>query len=562
MNQFRVLRFGASLAVAAVTLWLFWPASGGQFLTRMDDDEYLRRAEEYGGLSMAALKWAFTTTEPYYQPLPRLSHVAVYQVFGANPRAHHLVNVWLHAVNAGLLVCFAEALLAVAGWQAGGRRLSTAVGTGLVFGIHPLQVESVAWLAGRTTLLCTFFFVACLWAYMRGTRSAHGRAWRWATGVLFVGALLAKPMAISIPFVMLAMDYYPLNRYRQAGWRPLLKEKVLLLGMVAGATFLTILMESRARLLVGTQWIGPVQRLLLACRSLVFYLWKTLWPAWLSPFYPFGTGVSWAHKEFAFSVVVVALVTWICWRYRTRHPEGLAAWAAYLALVLPSSGLVQAGSQTVASRYAYLAMVPLVTVIMAGLAMAWRRVAVLGRSVLAVLLGLYALFLGSRTRAEIPVWHDDITLWTTALSYFPDSDVARHMLGYGYCELAMKLVEQQHFDEALPQVMRGLELSPAYSLGHATLGVIYLKTKRYREAVMCLQQALHLEPTLGAARYNLACAYARLGKPAEACATLSELLKRQPRYAALAVRDAELAPLRNDPEYARRFDELLAAARR
>jgi tetratricopeptide (TPR) repeat protein len=562
MNRFRVLLFSASLAVTAITLGVFWPAGKGQFLTQMDDDEYLRRAARYGGWSTAAVKWAFTTTEPYYHPLPRLSHVAVYQVFGASPRGHHLVNVLLHAANAGLLVWFIAALFAAAGWPADGRRLWAATGTGLVFGIHPLQVESVAWMAGRTTLLCTFLFVTCLWAYLRAAQSRRRRAWWWVSVALFVGALLAKPMAVSIPFVMLAMDYHPLNRHRGAGWRPLLKEKLPLVAMAAGATALTILAESQARLLVGTQWIGPAQRLLLACRSLVFYLWKTLWPAWLSPYYPFGTAVSWAHKEFAVSALVVALLTWICWQHRSRHPEALTAWWAYLALVLPSSGLAQAGSQAVASRYAYLAMVPVLALTGAALGVFWRHMAFLGRSALVVLLGLYASFLACRTRVEIPVWGDDITLWTTALAYFPESDVARHLLGAGYCELAMKLVEQRRFDEALPQVMKTLELSPTHSLGHATLGVIYLKSKRYEEAVPCLERALQLDPSLGAARYNLACADARLGKLAEAYATLKELLETQPQYGGFAVRDADLAALRNDPEYAQRVGELLNAASR
>jgi tetratricopeptide (TPR) repeat protein len=559
MNRFRVLIFSASLAVTAITLAVFWPAGNGRFLTQMDDDEYLRRAAQCGGLTMAAVKWAFTTAEPYYHPLPRLSHVAAYGVFGANPRGHHLVTVWLHAVNAGLLVCFMTALLGAAGWQADGRRLWTAAGVGLLFGIHPLQVESVAWMSGRTTLLCALFFVACLWAYLRAARSSRRRAWRWATTALFVGALLAKPMAVSIPLVMLALDYYPLNRYREAGWWPLLKEKASWVTMAAVATVVAIFTESRARLLVGTEWIGPVQRLFLACRSLVFYSWKTLWPAWLSPYYPFGTAVSWTHKEFVFSALVVVLLTWICWRHRHRHPEGLAAWCVYLALVLPSSGLAQAGSQAVASRYAYLAMVPLLSVALAGLGAVWRRIAASGRSALVVSLGLYALFLASRTRAEIPVWHDDITLWTRVLSYFPDSDVARHMLGAGYREAAMKLVEQRRFDEALPPVLQAVEFSPADPLGHATLGVVYLKTKRYQQAADSLERALQLDPSLGAARYNLACADTRLGKLAEAYAVLKQLLRSQPRYAGLAARDAELTALRNDPECGGRFRELIAA---
>lgn len=562
MHRSRVLIFGASLAVTATIVCLFWPATGGEFLTQMDDDEYLRKAAEYGGLSLAAMKWAFTTTEPYYHPLPRLSHVAVYQVFGANPRRHHLVNVLLHAANAGVLVCFVEALLAVSGWPPNGRRLWTAVGVGLVFGIHPLQVESVAWLAGRTTLLCVCLFVACLWAYVHATRSAHRRTWWGATVALFVGALLAKPMAISIPFVMLAMDYHPLNRYRELGWRRLLREKAPLVGICAAATFLAVITESQAGMLVGTEWLSPWQRLLLACRSLVFYLWKTLWPAWLSPFYPFETSVSLMRQEFAVPVFVVGLLTWICWRCWDRHPEGLAAWCAYVALILPSSGLAQAGSQAVASRYAYLAMAPVLSVMMAGLGTVWGRLAVFGKSLLVLLLGFYALFLAVRTRAEIPVWRNDITLWTRALSYFPDSEVARRMLGHGYCEVAMKLVEERRFDEALPHVKRTLELSPTYSLGHATLAAIYLKTKRYGEATTCLQQALQLDPTLGAARYNLACAYARLGKLAEAYETLEELLKARPRYAGLAARDSEFAALRENPEFAERFRILISSARK
>ncbi|MGO9610495.1 MAG: hypothetical protein ACLPT4_12730, partial [Verrucomicrobiia bacterium] len=215
MNVSRIKLVGVALVLFAGALWLHWPSVHGEFLT-VDDVEYLRQSERWNGLTWNAVKWAFTCTDSYYHPLARLSHVLDYQIWGKNAAGHHAAGVFLHALNAALVFGFLWTLLGATS-LATGERLMLALWVAAVFAIHPLQVESVAWISGRTQVLCTTFGIACLWAYAAGSR-------RWVVWGLYVGALLCKPMAVSLPFVMLAIDYFPLRRHEQSGWKPLVWE--------------------------------------------------------------------------------------------------------------------------------------------------------------------------------------------------------------------------------------------------------------------------------------------------------------------------------------------------
>ena len=188
MSVRRTTFIGLGLAVFAGTLWLHWPSLHGSFL-RVDDVEYLRQSQRWNGLTWNAVKWAFTSTESYYQPLPRLSHVLDYQIWGMNAAGHHATSVVLHALNAALVFGFLWTLLGATSLT-NRERLMLAWGVALVFAVHPLQTESVAWMAGRTQLLCTTFLLCGLWTYVANPRqsavwgwyiAAHSRCWRLIT---------------------------------------------------------------------------------------------------------------------------------------------------------------------------------------------------------------------------------------------------------------------------------------------------------------------------------------------------------------------------------------------
>jgi tetratricopeptide (TPR) repeat protein len=319
----------------------------------------------------------------------------------------------------------------------------------------------------------------------------------------------------------------------------------------AGAVHARVQMHTLAQDLLGT-------RLLIAARSVAFYLWKIVWPAWLSPFYPLSDQVSLGNVEFWVPVLIFVVVTVVALVARRRAPVLIAAWVSYLAILLPVCGLVQVGGQAVADRYAYLAMVPVLLVLGSGGLWLWRRCSALLRLTLCVGLGVWLVLLGLWTRGQIAVWHDNVSLWSGVLEHFPDDPRANY-------NLSVSLLQTHHLDEARAAVERAIAHSNPYAvqlpMAYSTLGVIYLKMGDYDRAVEELQRAIAADGTLWAARYNLACAYARMGRIAEAYDVLRALLATQPQYAQLAVRDGELRALRDDPEYQARFAGLMDAVK-
>jgi protein O-mannosyl-transferase len=447
----RTTLVGVALAIFAGTLWLHWPDTRGGFLTNMDDDENLQAAIRCKGLTWQAVTWAFTTTEPYYQPLPRLSHVVDYQLWGTNAAGHHAASVIVHALNAALLFGFLWTMLAAVSLSTV-ERLMLATGVAVAFAIHPLQVESVAWMSGRTQLLCTTFGIGCLWAYVAKTR-------RWVVWILFGAALLCKPMAVALPFAMLILDFYPLRRYERTSWSRLFGEKAVLIAVCVFAAVATAATESNAGgLMVRLDSVPVSQRLWLMFYNLAFYPWKLLWPASLSPYYPLGEDLSLSQPPILASILFVVAITATSVWCRRRVPAVGAAWMGYAVFILPVSGLLQTGGQTVASRYAYLAMVPLL--LLAGATVVWlsRRTDLVTHVTLATAIACELVFFAWAARIQIPVWRNDESLWRTVLAQFPDSDFAERMLAQSFdkqdrpteaLELWMQSSPEQHAARAV-----------------------------------------------------------------------------------------------------------------
>ncbi|HUI06350.1 MAG TPA: tetratricopeptide repeat protein [Verrucomicrobiae bacterium] len=513
----RTTLIGLALLIFAGTLWLYWPAVNGGFLTRMDDDEYLREAVRLSGLTWNAVRWAFTTTQPYYHPLPRLSLVLDYQLWGTDAQWYHATNIVLHALNAALVFGFLWTLLGAVASLATSERLALAFGVTAVFAIHPLQVESVAWISVRSQLLCTAFGIGCVWAYVTGAR-------RWLVSVLFAVALLCKPTAVSLFFAMLAMDCFPLGRHERLGWGRLLREKTVLIALAAAAAVATLFTESRAGgLMEPLEAVRPLQRVFLAAQSLTFYPWKLVWPAWLSSYYPLHLGFSLRPLLVAASALAVAAVTALgIWRWR-RTPALLASWGAYVMFVLPVSGLTLRGWQAAADRYAYVAILPLVLLAGGAVVWLWRRGPMVVRFPLVCLLAAELGFFGCRTRAQTAVWRNDETLWRGVLAVFPDSAVANEML-------AQALLNQNRIGEALACAQRAVRSEPSAET-HRNLGIVLTRAGRVQEAIEEFDRSLQLKPDLADAHHNLALALMGLGRTTEAIGQWEQALRINPNFA-------------------------------
>ncbi|MGO9244092.1 MAG: tetratricopeptide repeat protein [Verrucomicrobiia bacterium] len=509
---------GVALVIVATTVWLYWPSVHGEFLSE-DDSEYLRQAERVHGLTWNSVKWAFTTTAPYYHPLPRLSHVLDYQIWGINAAGHHATSVILHALNAALVFGFLWTLLGATSLSTG-ERLAMALGVALAFAIHPFQSESVAWMSGRTQLLCTTFGIGCLWAYAAGSR-------RWVVWGLFVLAVLSKPMAVSLPFVMLAMDYFPLRRYERIGWGRLLREKVVLIGLGAAAAAAAMITESqKGGLIVPLEKIRLSERVLLMFQSLMFYPWKLVWPTGLSPYYPLHLGLSPGHWPVlvSMSVLGVGIITGlVVWAWQ-RLPALAASWGAYVMLILPLSGLMPTGLQSVELRYAYLTILPLLLMAGGAAAWAWRRSRTVARVALIGLLGCELCGFGLRTRSLIPVWHDDETWWRAPVKEFPDSELAHLNLGN-------VLLQAGRLQEAIAHYEQALRINPDLADTHNNLGTALGQTGKIEEAIAHYEQALQIDPDLADAHVNLGVALAKVGKPDDAIRHYQEALRLRPDWA-------------------------------
>lgn len=555
MKDFLETRLGwIACGLIAVTIWLFWPVT--QFgLVNWDDDLYVHLARQHAPLSLAAVRWAFTTLVPfYYHPLTWLTHIADAQVWGGNLTGHHLGNVLLHAANAGLVFVLGMLLLGKLDTLSDRARLVIATLVALVFALHPLQVESVAWVAERKNLLCALFGLGSMCAYVLALAGSRrdGRWW-WTAFGCFVAALLSKPMAVSLPVVMLALDAFPLRRHEERGWWPLVQQKWLWWVAATAVGVLTMIGQHQWGAVKELQDLGALERLVVATRAVTFYLWKFAWPAWLSPYYPLGANLHLGQAEFAVPAAVFVAISTAGWRLRHRMPGLLAGWVAYLALIAPTSGLVQAGPQAAADRFMYLAIVPVALVVAGGGLLVWRGCSMAGRGALAILavalLGFYCV----QTVRHLPAWQSEETMWRAVLRHFPQSGIANF-------HLAMALVDQSRFEEALPHARYAVTIIPDNPLAQSTLGVALLKTRHYEEAIAPLQAAIAAQPDYFGARYNLACAFSRLGRWADAYAALQELLQRSPAHGRLAARDAELAGLREHPEYRERVAALLSGA--
>jgi tetratricopeptide (TPR) repeat protein len=501
-----------------------------QFIN-VDDESYVTdNPHVRTGLSWANAVWALTAYHAgNWHPLTWLSLQLDTQLFGLNPRAFHIVNVALHAVNAMLLFLVLRRLTG-AFWPC------SAVAA--FFAVHPLHVESVAWIAERKDVLSGLFFLLTLWAYaVYAERPSRLRYL--LVLLLFALGLMAKPMLVTLPCLLLLLDFWPLRRFsfsppgalpgevevhhsslithHSSLIRRLIAEKLPLLALAAGACLLTF--RAQVGFIQSTAAVQLADRLANAVVSYVEYLRATFWPADLAFFYPLNRkDLLWWRV--AGSALLLAAITTLALVERRRRPHLLVGWLWYLGMLVPVIGLVQVAGQARADRYTYLPLVG-VFIVLAWSAGEWTRrrqsSAVVGSCAVVLLAGCVLI-----TWQQSGYWHDSVSLWERTLAVMPDN-------GGAHLGLAGGLAQEGKADEAERHYLRAVELLNS-AAAHAALGKFLLREGRMEEALPYLARAVEQMPGVWMNRYNLGVVLLRLGRTAEAREQLAEVVRLAPDF--------------------------------
>jgi len=456
-----------AVALLLLTALLFAPAGVYEFLNWDDPDFVTENNHVRQGLTADSVRWALTTNYIYWQPLVFLSHMAMVSLYGLNPGPHHLLNVALHAMNAALwFVVLGRLRFSV--W--------TAAIAAALWAWHPLRVESVAWVTERKDVLSGLFWILTIWAYTH--YAAHRKDWRRFALVtmLFALALATKPVAVTLPLLLLMLDRWPLERLDESTIRARIIEKLPLFALSAISALITILgQQSVAAVSSG---VGFGARALNAVRSYAVYLLQTVWPDGLSPFYTFPV----AHPvwEIVASAALLAGVSWLVWKRRKLNPWWMLAWAWYLVVLLPNIGFLQVGEQSHADRYTYLPT----TMLIAGACFGISRL----NSRMAGFIGAaacIALFLCSVV--QITYWKNNFALYDRMLEVDPRTPLAYNNLGLLYAEKGQLREALRHYEAAV-------SITPAHY--EARVGAVnaYLATGEPGKALAHAEAMEKLEP--------------------------------------------------------------------
>ena len=485
-----------SLALAAAVAVTYLPALNGEFLN-WDDNLYVTDNPHIRALSWKMVGWAFTEfPRGGWLPLTWLSHAVDYRLYGLDPWGHHLTSVALHVANTMLVFAVFE-ILTGATWR------SAAVAA--LFGLHPLHVESVAWVAERKDVLSTLFWLLAMAAYARYVRVRTVPSYL-AVLATFVAGLLSKPMIITLPAVLLLLDYWPLKRLSWAA----LREKVPFFIVAALSAAWTFQAQRTVGAVTAIGLIALPDRVTNAIVSYVRYLVLTAWPSGLSPFYshPAVETFPLTWQAVAGSAALLIVATAFAAASMKRRPYVAVGWSWYLITLLPVIGLVQIGGQAMADRYTYIPLLGIFVIVAWGIASMpiWYLPAV--RYAGGALAALVLFALAARTWVQEKVWHDPVTLWTRVLEV--DSTSIR-----GHYNMANWLLREGETEEAARLLRITVAMSPKWAEARHDLGAALSGEGRYAEAAAAFREALHLKPDFTAAQRHLQIVLEKLREESE-----------------------------------------------
>jgi tetratricopeptide (TPR) repeat protein len=511
MSRARSVPLGIALALGALVGLAYLPALDAGFLN-WDDDLLVTRNPHLGALSWRTVRWAFTTTYTgNWLPLSWLSHALDLTLYGLAPRGHHATSVVLHVANTVLLFLVLRSATGAL-WRS--------AGVAALFGLHPLHVESVAWVAERKDVLSTLFWLLTMAAYLRyvrrPTRASYG-----LVVAAFVAALMSKPMVVTLPAALLLLDYWPLRRLS----RRALVEKLPLFALAAATAVVTVASQGTTGAL-RISVIPFTARLANALVSTVRYLELTAWPARLSPWYshPALEGEPLACWRVAGAGLILVAATLAALATARRRPHLLVGWLWYLGTLAPVAGVLQAGGQAMADRFSYVPLIGIFVALVweAGALALWstapgRRA---GAAAAATLLAALAVL----TWRQVGIWRDPETFWAYVLAVNPRAAVAYYARG-GMLQVRGEI------DAAIAAYRRAAKLRPDFMNAHTELGNLLARQGRFALAAAHYRKAIALRPAPAEDHANLANVLLRQGRRGPARRHLRLALALRPGFA-------------------------------
>ena len=521
------------LILITAVLLVYWQVGDHEFIN-YDDNVYITdNAQVQKGLTSKGIIWAFTTSHTgNWHPLTWISHMLDCELYGLNPGGHHLTNVLLHMANAILL-------FVVLRWMTGAIWRSGLVAA--LFALHPLHVESVAWAAERKDVLSTFFWMLTMVAYVHYVNRPGGKRYLLVLVTFFLG-LMAKPMLVTLPFVLLLLDYWPLNRFKPRavtgsvedqplGFRssgddksPILKavmEKTPLFLMSLFSCVVTVMAQQEAGAISTLEIVPFKLRIANGLVSFVAYMGKMIWPQDLAVFYPHPVSDLQIWKPVAaglFLLIVSTVALWVAQRCRYV----IVGWLWYLGTLVPVIGLVQVGEQAMADRYTYVPLIGLFIVVVWGFAdlvKGWRS----RRWVVSVSAAVMVLALMAGSWLQVAHWKNSVKLFKHALDATSNNYVAHYTLGNA-------LALQRNLTGAISHYNKALQINPDHAEAHRNLAVGLDRQGKHQEAIQHYAEVLRISPHDAQSHNNLGVALAEQGRLKEAVAHFTEALRIDPNF--------------------------------
>jgi len=518
--RFIYLKSIICLALIVAILSVYWQVTGNQFVT-FDDYTYVAgNPNVRAGLTKQSLIWSFTKFHSgNWHPITWISHMFDCEMFGLKPGMHHLTNLIFHIANT-LLIFLVFGKMTGALWR-------SAVVAAL-FAFHPLHVESVAWVAERKDVLSTFLWMLTMWAYIR--YSGRPSLARYILILIFfILGLMSKPMLVSLPFVMLLMDYWPLGRLQsrlpekevrlKLTRLPLFRlilEKIPLFALAAVISIVAFFAQGEA--------VQPIEdcpaglRMANALVSYVIYIRKMFWPNDLSVFYPYPQTIP--FWQVAGSGLFIISLSVLFFKMAQKRPYAAVGWFWYLGTLVPVIGLVQVGNQAMADRYTYIPLIGLFMII------GWGIPDLLGKWTQrkygnAISAGLLILVLCVCTWLQIRHWKDSIALFSHAIDVTDDNWMAHNNIGF-------PLVQQGRNSDAIAHFSEAVRIKPDYAEAHVNLANTYGLQRRFEEAIRHFSEALKIKPDFVDAHINLGVISGRRGNLDKAISHFEAVLRINP----------------------------------
>jgi protein O-mannosyl-transferase len=541
------------------TFAVYWQATGYEFIN-FDDNEYLTNNQHVkSGLTGESIVWAFTKSHSAnWHPVTWMSHMLDFELYELKAPGHHLTSLLFHIANT-LLLFWVLLKMTGAIWRSGM--------VAALFALHPLNVESVVWIAERKNVLSTFFWFLTFWAYVRYVEKPTIKKYGLVALFLTLG-LMSKPMLVTLPFVLLLLDFWPLKRWgihdqaenthseQTETFAKLVSEKIPLFLLVVGSIIITYIAQKAGGAVRSVESFPLQERFMNAFVSYLSYLQKMLWPSGLSIFYPHPGSTLPVWKAVVCASILVG-ITFIVVKQIRRAPYLAVGWLWYLGTLVPVIGIVQVGEQAMADRYMYVPLIGIFIAMVWGLS-DWAKNG--KQKFLPISAGIFIPLLMALTWVQVSHWKNNITLFEHAIAATKNNYIAHDLLGYAqtnkglltkaihnfnkaieikknyskaYNRLGNALIMMREYEKSIEHLETAIKIRPKYALAHNNLGISLSNLRKFEKAIEHYEIAIKLSPEFFVAHNNLANTLSQMGRLEEAIPHFNKAIELKPNIAAL-----------------------------